>query len=100
MHQEDGTEGCRRRQVLSCAEETRHVPNSVKIGYETSCSRHSRKPDPMRPTDKSLTGILTVERGTGGLLEGIPASGVGRDGVQTTRSHWSAGDHLRCDGSP
>lgn len=83
--------------MLSCAEDALHVPNGMKIGYETSCSRYSHKPDPMRPMDKSLAGILTVERGTGGLLEGILASGVRREGVQTTSSRSNAGDHFRSD---
>ena len=60
MHEKGRTEGCLRRQVLSCTEDARHDPNSMKIGNQTSCNRYSRKPDPMRPTDKSRAGILRV----------------------------------------
>ena len=79
MHEEGGTEGFL-REVLSIAEDARHVPNSMAIGCETSFDRYFRKPDPMRPPDKARR-VFWRWRGGRGLLEDIPASGVGRDGV-------------------
>lgn len=66
VHEEGGTEGCLRCQALSRAEDARHVPNSMKIGYETSCSRCCRKPDPMRAPDIEPGGFSGCGEGDGG----------------------------------
>ena len=45
-----------------------YVPDSVKVGYEISFTRHFYKPEPLRPLEEIRADILELERETEGLL--------------------------------
>jgi type I restriction enzyme M protein len=77
--EEGGVEGFVRREVLPYAPDAWVVPSSIKIGYEVNFTRHFYKPGELRPLDEIRADILTVERETEGLLEGI----VGTEKAQT-----------------
>ena len=57
-----------RREVLPYAPHAWYVPDSVKIGYEISFTRHFYKPQPLRPLEEIRADILALERETEGLL--------------------------------
>ena len=44
----------------------------------------------MRTLEEIRVDVLAMESETAGLPEGIPGSGVRRDGVQTAGSYWNA----------
>ena len=46
-------------------------PDSVKVGYEISFTRHLYKPQPLSPLEEIRADILALERETEGLLEEI-----------------------------
>ena len=52
LTEEGGVEAFLRREVLPHARDAWHQPDSVKIGYEISFTRHFYKPQPMRGLDE------------------------------------------------
>ena len=66
--EEGGIEAFLRREVLPYAPHAWYVPDSVKIGYEISFTRHFYKPQPLRPLEEIRADILALERETEGLL--------------------------------
>ena len=60
-----------RREVLPYAPDAWYVPNSVKVGYEISFTRHFYKPQPLRPLEEIRADMLALEQETEGLLTEI-----------------------------
>ena len=75
--EESGIEAFLLQEVLPYAPDAWYSPDSVKIGYEVSFTRHFYKPQPLRPLDEIRADILGLERETEGLL----AEMVGGDGT-------------------
>ena len=71
---EGGIEAFLRREVLPYAPDAWYAPDSVKVGYKISFTRHFYKPQPLRPLQEIRADILTLERETEGLLSGIIGS--------------------------
>ena len=65
---EGGIEAFLRREVLPYALDAWYAPDSVKVGYEISFTRHFYKPQPLRPLEEIRADILALERETEGLL--------------------------------
>ena len=72
---EGGVEAFFRREVLPYAPDAWYVPDSVKIGYEISFTRHFYKPQSLRPLEEIRANILVLERETEGLLTEIVGGG-------------------------
>ena len=68
---EGGIEAFIRREVLPYAPDAWYSPESVKIGYEISFTRHFYKPLPLRPLEEIRADILALERETEGLMAEI-----------------------------
>ena len=68
---EGGIEAFIRREVLPYAPDAWYVPDSVKVGYEISFTRHFYKPQPLRPLEAIRADILALEQETEGLLAEI-----------------------------
>ena len=66
--EEGGIEAFLRREVLPYAPDAWYVPDSVKVGYEISFTRHFFKPIPLRPLIEIRADILKLERETERLL--------------------------------
>ena len=66
--EEGGVEAFLRREVLPYAPDAWYVPDSVKVGYEISFTRHFYKPQPLRPLEEIRADILALEGETDGLL--------------------------------
>ena len=64
-----GIEAFLRREVLPYAADAWFQPDSVKIGYEISCTRYFYKPKPMRTLEEIRADILALEKETEGILE-------------------------------
>ena len=75
LKDDGGTEAFPRREVFPYAEDTWHVPKTVKIGYEISFNRYFYKPEPMRSLEEIRVDILEVEKETEGLLAEIIGGG-------------------------
>ena len=73
--EEGGVEAFLRREVLPYASDAWYAPDSVKIGYEISFTRHFYKPQRLRPLEEIRADILELERETEGLLEEIVGGG-------------------------
>ena len=69
--EEGGVEAFLRREVLPYASDAWYAPDSVKVGYEISFTRHFYKPQPLRPLEEIRADILALERETEGLLPEI-----------------------------
>ena len=69
--EEGGIETFLRREVLPYAPDAWYSPDSVKVGYEVSFTRHFYKPQPLRPLEEIRADILALERETEGLLADI-----------------------------
>ena len=69
--EEGGIEAFLRREVLPYAPDAWYAPDSVKVGYEISFTRHFYKPQPLRPLEEIRADILALERETDGLLAEI-----------------------------
>ncbi len=69
--EEGGIEAFLRREVLPYAPDAWYAPDSVKVGYEISFTRHFYKPQPLRPLEEIRADILELERETEGLLAEI-----------------------------
>ena len=68
---EGGIEAFLRREVLPYAPDAWYVPDSVKVGYEISFTRHFYKPKPLRKLEEIRADILALEQETEGLLADI-----------------------------
>ena len=68
-----GIESFLRREVLPYASDAWYNPETVKIGYEISFTRHFYKSQPMRPLSEIMAEIRAVERESDGLLEELMA---------------------------
>ena len=68
LPEEGGIEAFLRREVLPYAPDAWYAPDSVKIGYEISFTRHFYKPQPLRHLEEIRADILALERETEGLL--------------------------------
>ena len=73
---EGGIDAFLRREVLPYAPDAWYVPDSVKVGYEISFTRHFYKPQPLRPLEEIRADILALERETEGLLAEIVGGGA------------------------
>ena len=51
-----------------------YAPDSVKVGYEISFTRHFYKPKPLRPLEEIRADMMKLERETEGLLAEIIGS--------------------------
>ena len=71
LTEDGGIEAFLRREVLPYAPDAWYVPDSVKVGYEISFTRHFYKPQPLRPLEEIRADILALERETEGLLAEI-----------------------------
>ena len=69
--EEGGIEAFLRREVLPYAPDAWYTPDSVKVGYEISFTRHFYKPQPLRPLEEIRADILALEQETEGLLAEI-----------------------------
>ena len=69
--EDGGIEAFLRREVLPYAPDAWYSPDSVKVGYEISFTRHFYKPQPLRPLEEIRADILALERETEGLLSEI-----------------------------
>ena len=69
--EEGGIEAFIRRELLPYAPDAWYAPDSVKVGYEISFTRHFYKPQPLRPLGEIRADILALERETEGLLTEI-----------------------------
>ncbi len=78
-----GIEAFLLREVLPYTPDAWYVPDSVKVGYEISVTRHFYKPQPQRPLEEIRADILALERETKGLLgeivDGLAAAGGSRN---------------------
>ena len=72
---EGGIEAFIRREVLPYAPDAWYAPDSVKVGYEISFTRHFYKPQPLRPLEEIRADIMALEQETEGLLAEILAAG-------------------------
>ena len=75
LTEEGGIDAFLRREVLPYAPDAWYVPDSVKVGYEISFTRHFYKPQPMRPLDEIRADILALDRETEGWLAEVLAAG-------------------------
>ena len=73
---EGGIEAFLRREVLPYAPDAWYVPDSVKVGYEISFTRHFYKPQRLRPLEEIRADLQALERETEGLLGEIVGTGV------------------------
>lgn len=69
--EEGGVDAFIKREVLPYAPDAWYKPDSIKIGYEISFTRHFYKPTPMRSLDEIRNDILTLEDETEGLLNEV-----------------------------
>ena len=72
---EGGIEAFLHSEVLPYATDAWYPPDSVKIGYEISFTRHFYKPQPLRPLEEIRADILAVEHETEGLLAKVVGGG-------------------------
>ena len=66
--EEGGIEALLCREVLPYAPDAWYAPDSVKVGYEISFTRHFYKPQPLRSLEEIRADILALEQETEGLL--------------------------------
>ena len=71
LTEEGGIEAFLRREVLPYAPNAWYAPDSVKVGYEISFTRHFYKPQPLRSLEEIRADILALDRETEGLLAEI-----------------------------
>ena len=72
LQEEGGIGAFLQREVLPYAAGAWYQPDSVKIGYEISFTRHFYKPQPMRTLEEIGADILALEKETEGLLGDLP----------------------------
>ena len=66
-----GIEGFLLSEVLPYAPDAWYTPDSVKIGYEISFTRHFYKPQPMRSLSEIMSDIRELEYESEGLMAEI-----------------------------
>lgn len=66
-----GIESFFRREVLPYTPDAWIKPDSAKVGYEISFTRHFYKPQPLRTLEEIRADILAIEQETDGLLDGL-----------------------------
>ena len=71
LTEDGGIEAFLCREVLPYAPDAWYAPNSVKVGYEISFTRHFYKPQPLRSLEEIRADILALELETEGLLAEI-----------------------------
>ena len=71
LMEDGGIEAFIKREVLPYAPDAWYVPDSVKVGYEISFTRHFYKPQPLRSLDEIRADIVALEHETEGLLDEI-----------------------------
>ena len=69
--EEGGIEAFVRREVLPYTPDAWIKPNTTKIGYEISFTRHFYKPQLLRTMEEIRADILAIEQEGGGLLDEI-----------------------------
>ena len=62
--EEGGIEAFLKREALPYAPDAWYVPESVKVGYEISFTRHFYQPQPMRTLEEIRADILALEKET------------------------------------
>ena len=82
---EGGIQAFLRREVLPYVPDAWYAPDSVKIGYEVSFTRHFYKPQPLRPLEEIRADILSLGRETEELLGEL----ITRIGPRSLSSHES-----------
>ena len=75
LMEEGGIEAFLRREVLPYTADAWYAPDSVKVGYEISFTRHFYKPQPLRSLEEIRADILALEQETEGLLAEIVQGG-------------------------
>jgi type I restriction enzyme M protein len=71
LNESGGIEAFLKREVLPYAPDAWYLPETVKIGYEISFTRHFYKPQPLRTLEEIRADILALEQETDGLLNEI-----------------------------
>ena len=71
LQEEGGIEAFLEREVLPYAPDAWYQPDTAKVGYEISFTRHFYKPQPMRTLEEIRADILALEQETDGLLSKI-----------------------------
>ncbi len=71
LQEQGGIEEFLRREVLPYAADAWYRPEGVKIGYEISFNRYFHTPEPMRSLEEIMADILTLEKETEGLVDGM-----------------------------
>jgi type I restriction enzyme M protein len=66
-----GIEAFIKREVLPYTPDAWYDPDSIKIGYEVSFTRHFYKPQPLRTLEEISADILDVEKEAEGLLKDL-----------------------------
>lgn len=69
--EEGGIDAFMKREVLPYASDAWYKPDSIKIGYEISFTRHFYKPTPLRSLEDIRKDILALEEETEGLLDEV-----------------------------
>ena len=69
--EEGGIEAFLKREALPYAPDAWYVPESVKVGYEISFTRHFYQPQLIRTLEEIRADILALEKETEGLLSEI-----------------------------
>ena len=75
LQEEEGLEAFLEGEVRSHAAGACYQPDCVKIGYETSFTRYSYRPQPMRTLEEIGADILALEQETEGLFGEIIGGG-------------------------
>ena len=75
LQEDGGIEAFLQLEVLPYAADAWYRPDSVRIGYEISFTRHFYKPKPMRSLEEIRVDIVALEKETEGLLEEIIGGG-------------------------
>jgi len=66
-----GVDAFIKREVLPYTPDSWVKPDSAKIGYEVSFTRHFYKPQPLRSLEEISADIAAVEKEAEGLLDGL-----------------------------
>ena len=75
--EDGGIEAFIRREVLPYTPDAWIKEDATRIGYEVSFTRHFYKPQPLRSLQEISAEILAIEKGAGGLLDGLLKVGNG-----------------------
>lgn len=71
LNEDGGIEAFLKREVLPYGPDAWYLPDSIKIGYEISFTRHFYKPQTLRTLEEIRADILALEQETEGLLNEI-----------------------------